>query len=71
MSSTVIKKEEEGIPQWSSGQDSTFFAEELNSIPDLGNKIPQATEHGLKKKKEECMWVNKTTFHDSLPHISK
>ena len=28
-----------------------FPAEDLNSIPDLGNKIPQATQHGQKKKK--------------------
>ena len=29
----------------------TFTADSLNSIPGQGTKIPQATQHGKKKKK--------------------
>ena len=39
----------QGIPWWSSGQDSVY----LNSIPGQENKTPQAVKHSKKKKKKK------------------
>ena len=51
-----------------------FPAEDLNSIPDLGNKIPQATEHGQKteKRKNVCGSIKQLSmivYHTSLNEL--